>query len=134
MVAMFNHKTYTIMGANAKPYTQEELEQMREMRKQGATYKEIADMFGRTANSIMVKFSQMGWSVSNPSKANRTQAELPKELTTVPDKLVRKLQLSDFEPREMIKYLYNLGYRIKNNKLLFVTEKVVNMKAVLEDD
>ena len=61
-------------------------------------------------------------------------AEQPKELTTVPDKLVRKLQLSDFEPREMIKYLYNLGYRIKNNKLVFVTEKVVNMKAVLEDD
>ena len=74
------------------------------------------------------------WSVANPSKANRTQAEQPKELTTVPDKLVRKLQLSDFEPREMIKYLYNLGYRINNNKLVFVTEKVVNMKAVLEDD
>lgn len=122
------------MGANAKHYTQEELEQMREMRKQGATYKEIADMFGRTENSIMVKFSTMGWSAANPSKANRTQAGTPKELTTVPDKLVRKLQLSDFEPREMIKYLYNLGYRIKNNKLVFVTEKVVNMKAVLEDD
>lgn len=117
------------MGAKAKPYTQEELEQMREMRKQGATYKEISDMFGRTENSVMVKFSSMGW-----SKANRTQAEPPKEITTVPDKLVRKLQLSDFEPREMIKYLYNLGYRIKNNKLVFVTEKVVNMKAVLEDD
>lgn len=130
---MFNHKTYTIMGA-VKPYTQEELEQMREMRKQGATYKEIADMFGRTENAVMVKFSQMGWSVTNPSKAKRLQAEQPKELTTVPDKLVRKLQLSDFEPREMIKYLYNLGYRIKNNKLVFVTEKVVNMKAVLEDD
>jgi len=134
MVAMFNLQTYTIMGANAKPYTQEELEQMREMRKQGATYKEIADMFGRTENAVMVKFSQMGWSVTNPSKAKRLQAEQPKELTTVPDKLVRKLQLSDFEPREMIKYLYNLGYRIKNNKLVFVTEKVVNMKAVLEDD
>lgn len=134
MVVMFNHKTYTIMGANAKPYTQEELEQMREMRKQGATYKEIADMFGRTENAVMVKFSQMGWSVTNPSKAKRLQAEQQKELTTVPDKLVRKLQLSDFEPREMIKYLYNLGYRIKNNKLVFVTEKVVNMKAVLEDD
>lgn len=130
---MFNLQTYTIMGA-VKPYTQEELEQMREMRKQGATYKEIADMFGRTENSIMVKFSNMGWSVANPSKAKRLQAEQPKELTTVPDKLVRKLQLSDFEPREMIKYLYNLGYRIKNNKLVFVTEKVVNMKAVLEDD
>ena len=128
---MFNPQTYRIMGANVKPYTQEELEQMREMRKQGATYKEIADMFGRTENAIMVKFSGMGWSVSNPSKAKRLQ---PKELTTVPDKLVRKLQLSDFEPREMIKYLYNLGYRIKNNKLVFVTEKVVNMKAVLEDD
>lgn len=134
MVAMFNLQTYTIMGANAKPYTQEELEQMREMRKQGATYKEIADMFERTENAVMVKFSQMGWSVANPSKANRMRAEQPKELTTVPDKLVRKLQLSDFEPREMIKYLYNLGYRIKNNKLVFVTEKVVNMKAVLEDD
>lgn len=134
MVAMFNLQIYTIMGANAKPYTQKELEQMREMRKQGATYKEIADMFGRTENGVMVKFSNMGWSVANPSKANRTQAEQPKELTTVPDKLVRKLQLSDFEPREMIKYLYNLGYRIKNNKLVFVTEKVVNMKAVLEDD
>lgn len=130
---MFNPQTYTIMGA-VKPYKQEELAQMKEMRDQGATYKEIADMFGRTENAIMVKFSTMGWSVANPSKANRTPAEQPKELTTVPDKLVRKLQLSDFEPREMIKYLYNLGYRIKNNKLVFVTEKVVNMKAVLEDD
>lgn len=126
------------MGAKAKHYTQEELEQMREMRKQGATYKEIADMFGRTENSIMVKFSAMGWAKSVDSGARIAPANSdpskPKELTSVPDRLVRKLQLSDFEPREMIKYLYNLGYRIKNNKLVFVTEKVVNMKAVLEDD
>ena len=121
--------------ATGKSYTQDELEQMREMRKQGATYKEIADMFGRSENAVMVKFSNMGWSSEGATPAPKSVDESkPKELTTVPDKLVRKLQLSDFSPREMIKYLYNLGYRIKNNKLVFVTEKVVNMKAVLEDD
>ena len=101
------------------------------MREQGATYKEIADMFGRTEAAVHVKFTELGWAGRGVKKPQPSE---PNELTKVPDGLVRKLQLSDFEPREMIRYLYNLGYRIRNNKLVFVKETVVNMKAVLEDD
>ena len=32
----------------------------------------------------------------------------------------------------MIKYLYNIGYRIENNQLVYIQRKVVNIQDVLK--
>ena len=88
---------------------------MRQMREQGATFKQIAEMFGRTEYAVAQKFVEKGW--TNPK----------------PKGEVRDAQLSDFKPRDMIKYLYGLGYRIENNRLVLVRKEFVNMKSILED-
>lgn len=40
----------------------------------------------------------------------------------------KQIQLS---PREMIKHLYSLGYRIKNNELVVLVEQKVNIKDII---
>lgn len=109
---------------------------MRELKIQGASYKDLAQMFDRPQNSIQIKFSELGWTGENLfNKDDEPVAEDKTEDTVTQDghTIRRKPQLSDFQPREMIKYLYNMGYRIKNNKLMFIYEQVVNMKSILED-
>ena len=39
--------------------------------------------------------------------------------------------LSDFSPRDIIRHLYNLGYRIENNSLVCYTKQIVNIKDVI---
>ena len=121
----------------AKKFTQEELDEMRQLREQGATYEEIGRMFGRSANSLMVKFSNLGW--SNIGKAGLTPPLAPETITIKDDngedrRLVKhKTPLSEYQPRELIKYLYNLGYRIENNKLVYVHKQTINIKTILDD-
>ncbi len=105
-----------------KLFTKEELEQMRQMKNQGATYKEIGEMFGRSEATVQNKFSRLGWS-TQPQAAQMTP----------PPVRVREKTLDDFTPREIIKHLYNLGYRIENNQIVIVEKRVVNIKSVLEE-
>ena len=44
--------------------------------------------------------------------------------------LVKQKTLNDFTPREIIKHLYDLGYRIENNKLYVVTRREVKLSDV----
>lgn len=100
-----------------KRYTEEELNEMRQLKEQGASYRQIAEMFGRTMEGVAAKFKELGW-------------QDKKEVAQAP---ARKAQLSDFKPRDMIKYLYELGYRIEDNKLILVQKTIVNMRSILED-
>lgn len=43
----------------------------------------------------------------------------------------RPVSLSDFTPREIIKHMYKLGYRIENNQLVCIVKQVVNLKDVI---
>lgn len=106
-------------------YTQKELDEMHQLRRQGATFKDIAAMFNRTERAIQVKFWELGW--VNERKPTETSQE------SKPVAEARKPTLDDFLPRDMIKHLYNLGYRIKNNKLIHVHEQVIDIKKILED-
>ena len=46
--------------------------------------------------------------------------------------LVQKpASLSDFTPREIIKHMYKLGYRIENNQHVCIVKQVVNLKDVI---
>lgn len=78
----------------------------------------------------------------------KKQAETPKEWesdfvkqaienTNKPDKElmittpVKEKTLNDFPPRDIIKHLYNLGYRIEDGKLVCYVRQNVNVKDII---
>ncbi len=99
-----------------KHYTKDELDKMVQLKREGASYEEIARMFNRTPHAVQQKLSTLGTRKDNEGSSEEAPKRKP---------------LDDYQPREIIKYLYNLGYRIKDNKLVFIYEQVVNMKSVL---
>ena len=107
-----------------KHYTEDELNQMRQLKSEGASYDDLAKMFNRSARALQVKFSELGW-----VKQNREETCSPAKSE---EKVVKQKTLNDFQPRDMIKHLYDLGCRIRNNKLVFEYVQVVNMKDILE--
>ena len=112
-----------------KRYTDNELKEMRQLKMEGKTFKEIAEIYGRTSSAVAQKFAKLGWiSVLKwppyePESEHRVIAEETKPVT-----------LNDFTPREIFKHLYKLGYRInKDGKIVCLVEQVVNIKDVLEN-
>lgn len=106
-------------------YTQKELDEMHQLRRQGASFKDIAAMFNRTERALQVKFYELGWVNEDKSSAVSSESSNVNQ--------VKKPTLNDFLPRDMIKHLYNLGYRIENNKLVFVHKQVIDIKKIMED-
>ncbi len=106
-------------------YTQKELDEMRQLKMQGASYYEIATIFNRTVRGLQQKFSELGWTKEDKTDVNTQDSQ--------PVVKVKQKTLDDFLPRDMIKHLYYLGYRIKNNKLVCVYEQVIDIKKILED-
>lgn len=41
--------------------------------------------------------------------------------------------LSDFQPREIIKHLYKLGYRIENNGLYVITKQQIKLADIISE-
>jgi len=109
-----------------RPYTEQELNEMRQLKKQGATYAEIGKMFNRTEAAVQLKFSDLGWTNNG---FNGESKPVVKSTVTMPAK---EKTLSDFKPRDMIRHLYNMGYRIDNNMLVCIVRQTVNMKDILE--
>lgn len=105
---------------NKNVYTQEELDILRQMKAEGAKTKAIAELLGRSVSSIDNKWYQL--------RAMDKATEQPKE-----QRLVKIPKLEDFSPREMIKHLYNLGYRIEDNRLVLVRKDYVNIKSIIEE-
>lgn len=115
----------------AKPYTQEELDDIFEMLKQGATYKEIAEMTGRSAAAVQVKVSSFR---KEKSDAAEKKCDAEQEKIVIGTKtLIKQKTLEDFTVREMIKNLYDRGCRLKirNNKPVIVTECIINLSDII---
>ena len=94
-------------------YSQEDLERIIDLHEnQKLPYREIAKIMGRSHSSI-VNF--MGRQKGNTSTIKK----------------LSKKSLSDYTPREMIKHLYNLGYRIENNGLVCIQKVSVNIKDII---
>ena len=95
------------------------------MRDEGKTVKEIAGRLGRTEAAV--------WSYTKRLKNNGGQPDDVKEETPSCDKpaLIKQKTLDDFKPREMIKHLYNLGYRIIDGDLYLVQQTRVNLEDVI---
>ena len=94
------------------------------LREVGYTTGEIAEITGIPRGTITARLSRV--------KANITshKAEVQEIKPVVSQK---EKTLNDFQPRDMIKHLYKLGYRIKDNSLYVMTLQKVNIQSVLSE-
>ena len=94
-------------------YSQEDLEKIIDLHKnKNLTYHQIAEIMGRSPSSI-----------SNFMARQRGNTSTIQKLS--------KKSLGDYTPREMIKHLYNLGYRIENNEIVCIQKVKVNIKDII---
>lgn len=98
-------------------YTQNDLRVMVDMAGKGFTCKQIAQSVGRSQRAIECKLKRMGLLFNNESPKEEEKSE--------------KKSLNDFTPREMIKHLYNLGYRIINGKLYQITKVEIKIADII---
>lgn len=138
-----------------KKYTPEEDALILSLKERGVKYQAIAKQIGRTESAVWQRIAAL--------KANKKPASCgtlgeegstcAKTIITADGKseglrvvgkvnpivdnnghtLVRQKTLDDFPPREIIKHLYNLGYRIINGKLACVKVSVVNINDIINE-
>ena len=116
-------------GMRGPAYTEKETSEMVEMLKRGATYKEIAEMLGRSYKSVACKCRDLGYGIEKVQTEKKPETETPVEVEG--KTLVRQKTLDDFTVREIIKNLYDRGCRIKNNKVYMVIEKEVKLHDII---
>lgn len=127
--------------ARGKDYTTTELAEIKGYLKDGCNYDEIAELMGRSKKSIANTVLRQGWTRGRFKESSDNVAPVwkttvveteqePKKTESTP---VKEKTLFDFPPREIIKHLYNLGYRIKGPdwKLVCTVEQTVNLKDII---
>ena len=123
--------------ARGKDYTTTELAEIKGYLKDGCNYAEIGELMGRSRKAIEQLALHQGWTrgrfressdnVSPVWKTTVAETEVKKSEPV----LVKEKTLFDFTPREIIKHMYNLGYRIEDNKLVCIVKQVVNVKDII---
>ena len=142
-----------------KTYTKQENEVLLHMREQGVPFKQIAEALGRTEAALWMQYKKLkgenaekkeektdlkvgGVKVAEVNKSAVQETEtidtpfgkynVSKEdkKEKVPTVIREKEKLT---PREMIKSLYDLGYRIEDNKLVCYVRQQVNIKDILQE-
>ena len=119
-----------------------EIEEIKGYLRDGLTYEEVGALMGRTHKSIENMATRMGWTNGRLGGNQLKSGRLPANRESLLDKRepvvekkeeapVKEKTLKDFPAREMIKYLYNLGYRIEDNKLVCYVKQAVNVKDII---
>lgn len=122
-----------------KDYTTNELAEIKGYLKDGCSHEEIAELMGRSKKSIENTILRQGWTRGRFKESSdnevpvwkTTVVETEQELKKNEPVPVKEKTLSDFTPREIIRYMYNLGYRIEDNKLVCIVKQVVNVKDII---
>ena len=109
-----------------RPFTPEENKQIETLFDEGKTAKQIAEIVGRTAGAIGVQIYRL----RKAAEEGKPKEEKPKQIgllhTDAPT-----VKLIELTPRQMIKKLYDLGYRIENNQLVCYTKNVVKIQDII---
>ena len=118
-----------------KFFSKNDVKLMKELRAVGKTYKEIGHVLGRDAKSIRMKFYLMDKEEKKKGlyvggvKVAEVKASAIEEKKPEVVKVVEPAK--PMSPREMIKKLYDLGYRIENNQLVCYVRQKVNMEDII---
>ena len=100
-----------------KRFSDEEKATMQELKDQDLTNKEIAELIGTETKRVENYFKNL----------KKKAAPIP-QVPAKPEKT-----LDDFQPRELIKHLYKLGYRIDRDGLYVITRQKVNLQSVINE-
>lgn len=132
-----------------KPFTTEEIRQIFELKKKGYKASEIAKIVGRTIAAIntffarekhhhcysrMLKEDQSIQTEKVDIKVNGVKvAEVPASIVETHTETQAPVAVKTMTPREMIKALYNLGYRIENNQLVCYVKQTVKIQDIINE-
>ena len=92
------------------------------LRERGVTCREIAATLNIPYGTLSAAFFR-----------RREKAGKSEKPGTTPTAAVKEKTLDDFKPREMIKHLYKLGYRIENNGLYVITRQQVKLGDIINE-
>lgn len=111
-----------IRTQNQRSYSSEDADRIIMLHNNGVTAKEIAAQMGRTTNAIhqflcnrRKRDAKLGREVKPDSEVPKPEVNNRKEMTA----------------RDMIKALYNMGYRIENNKLVHYQKHVIELNDIV---
>lgn len=113
---------------NYKRFTQEEVNFMLSLKRQGVPTVKIAERLGRPVRSINFKLKQIHDAATGSETVEAPEAPKPEEAKPLNPAATGKSELS---PREMIQRLYLMGYRIRNNKLVVISEREVDVQGII---
>ena len=111
------------MSAN-KFYTETEWNKMMQMRYEGKSFAEIAEAVGRLESAVTKRFDYK----NKEYKEFKIKMLQKTPVTTIPPK---EKTLADFSPRDIIKHLHNLGYRIENNQLVYYSKQYIKLNDII---
>jgi len=134
-----------------KPYTTDDLRTILQMGAENKSYSEIAKATGRTIGAITTFFYNERKTGCHSSTINYLAkkdekkvdimvggvkvAEAPRSMVSTKDSpetpVAKTVEMS---PREMIKKLYNLGYRIENNQLVCYVKQTVRLQDIINGE
>lgn len=108
-----------------KRFTQEELAQVIKLREDGATSGEIATKLGvepRRIHDLLFRLKR------KESATPKEEVKVSVPAPTKPEKTIK-----DFDPRDMFKQLYDLGYRIDDKGIYIMVKQYVNLKSIISE-
>ena len=106
-------------------FTKEEIAQVIELKEAGLSTADIAEMLGRNPNQIKDLLFRLKKKETTQSKDDVT--------VSVPTPPKSEKTLKDFDPRDMLKQLYDLGYRIDEKGIYVMVKQYVNLKSIIND-
>lgn len=116
-------------------YTDEQRKEWIQMRNEGYSYPEIALITGipeGTLRSQLCVYRKKHGMQEVPISEKTEEIIEKKPVETVIEK--KPVSLSDFSSREIIRYLYKLGYRIDESGLYVLEKKRVNLSSIISED
>ena len=129
-----------------KEYSTTEINQIIFMKNQGKTWKEISKATGRTVSALGFKWNELknkgmledlnvagkkvGVTLASSIEEALKTATIEPEPEPVKKTFVRTATMT---PREMIKKLYDMGYRIEDNQLVCYQKVVVKVNDILSE-
>lgn len=125
-----------------KAYSKEDEKLIMDLREAGKSYWEIGHVLGRSWKAIALKYNSMKNQEKMTSlnvggvKVGEVKAEAVEERKPVGIIAAGEnagMPVMQMTPREMIRKLYEMGYRIENNQLVCYVKQKVNMKDIISD-
>lgn len=125
---------------NKRQNYDEELKEIIELREQGFKLDEISEITGIKRGTVSCRLSRaksrglIEWDDARKNNGRKPEESANTITAANPQPvIVKEKTLNDFQPRELIKHLYNLGYRIKDNSLYVITMQKVNIQSVINE-